>query len=394
MKTLLKFALKRRVLNPISLTLQGLFIVVLSGAFFFDYVSAFFGLGFEQAHRVSVDDGFKAVLQHPDQWVRNGFQFVSEGAELKIEYDGEVYRVQGAHEALLQNKVSQMLLLNHQQKILTQSTEQVFHWLEQYENIEVDFESSVDVQSSFKQQIIFIFLTSMYFMMLNFIAVNSNEIILEKTSNIIPLLLSSISLFQHYALKLALGFISVLAQLLSSVTIFGALMWLRYVHDRFDGLLKLAVKYFNLPSEGISLSDMLSWLDLGRADVYAVLLAMSFMLLGIFAVQILVLVLSSRVKTMEEAASIQGPFYLGLLLLYYVSLGLNQGQTSSSSVLRLLSYIPIGSLMTMPIRILSGSVYGYELLISGLLNLSFIGFLLILLFPIYRAGILDDRITL
>jgi ABC-2 type transport system permease protein len=393
-KPLLRFALKRRLLNPISLSLQGLFIVVLLGAFFFDYVSAFFNLGFDQAHRVEVNDGFKSVLQHPDQWARNGFQFVSDRAELRIEYDGEVYRVQGAHDALLQNKVSQMLLLNHQQKILTQSSEQVFQWLEHYENIELEFESQADLKSGFKQQIIFIFLTSMYFMMLNFIAVNSNEIILEKTSNIIPLLLSSITLLQHYMLKLVLGFISVLTQLVSTVAIFGTLLWLRHSHDRFEGLLKLATKYFNLPSEGISLSDMLTWLDLTRADAYGVLLAMSFMLVGIFTVQVLVLVLSSRVKTMEEAASIQGPFYLGLLLLYYVSLGLNQGQTSASNLLTMLSFMPIGSLMTMPIRILSGTVYGYELLISGLLNLSFVGVLLIALFPIYRAGILDDRVTL
>ena len=394
MKTLLKFALKRRLLNPISLSLQGLFIVVLLGAFFFDYVSAFFNLGFDQAHRVVVNDRFKSILQHPDQWVSSGFKFVMDEADLRIDFDGEVYRVQGAQDALLQSKVHQMLLLNHQQTILTQSTENVFQWLENYQHIELEFETVVDVQSSFKQQIIFIFLTSMYFMMLNFIAVNSNEIILEKTSNIIPLLLSSITMLEHYTLKLTLGFISVLTQLLSTLGIFGTLLWLRYSHDRFDGLLRLALKYFNLPSEGVSLSEMMTWLDVSRSDVYAILIAISFMILGIFTVQILVLVLSSRVKTMEEAASIQGPFYLGLLLLYYVSLGLNQGQPNSSGLLTMLSYIPIGSLMTMPIRILSGSVYGYELLISGLLSLSFMGFVLIVLFPLYRAGILDDRITL
>ena len=394
MKTLFLFSLKRRILNPISISLQLIFIAVLSGLFYFDWISDRLNLGFERPYEIVLNEEMRTIIQHPDQWRRQGFEFVNHEGDVLILYNEGSYRVKGTQDALMQKKIYDLLLLNHQQRILSASSDNVNTWLERYESIDVIFEESTDPQQNIKQQLIFIFMTSIYFMMLNFIAVNSNEIILEKTSNVIPLLLSSITSLHHYGLKLVLGFVNLLSQVLSSVGTLAILAYSRYRYDEFHGLLKLASKYLNLPDESLSIKTLFEWLNLNAQDGTRLLMAFVFMMLGIFTIQIIILVLSSRVKTMEEASSIQGPFYLGLLLLYYISIGLNQSQHLYSFTTRLLSYVPITSLMIMPLRLLSQTVYSYEVIISLIFSVLFMISILIGLFPIYRAGILDDRLTL
>jgi len=159
--------------------------------------------------------------------------------------------------------------------------------------------------------------------MLNFIAVNSNEIIMEKTSHMIPIILSSVKIRVHFMSKLILGFLSVLFQIISSIGIVGLIGYLRYKFDQGQGLVRLLLKFLPIPIENFSLVEFIKILDFKISDIHLVLMGLMFILLGIFLIQICILILSIRVKTMEEAASIQGPFYLVLLIIYYLALSLN-----------------------------------------------------------------------
>lgn len=387
MKTLLKFAFKRRFMNKMTVILQGLFILLVCLIFYFDKISDVLNLEFNQAIPVNIDSSLRKWVVNEDEWKTQGFIFTNNSEEITITKEKDLYKISKVNQINLQSKIYQLLLNNHQLRMESESNTSVYKWLEKYESIEVEFlESKVD-DNQFKHQLIILFLTSIYFMMLNFIAVNSNEIIMEKTSHMIPIILSSVSVKVHFLTKLIIGFSSILFQIISSIGIVGIIAFSRYRLDQGKGLIHLIVRYLPINIESISLSDLLKLFDFKWSDIYFVLLGLLFILLGIFLIQICILILSSKVKTMEEAASIQGPFYLLLLVIYYLALSLNTSHSLSSGLGYSLSFVPVFSMLIMPMRLLTENVIPIEVLVSILFTIAFISLIFILLYPIYEKGI-------
>jgi ABC-2 type transport system permease protein len=387
MNTLLKFAFKRRFMNKITVILQVLFILLVCLIFYFDKISDALNLEFNQAIPVNVDKTLRKWIVNEDEWKTQGFVFSNENEAIMITKNKDVYQISKVDEINIQSKIYQLLLNNHQLRMESESNTSVYKWLEKYESIEVEFlESKVD-DNQFKHQLIILFLTSIYFMMLNFIAVNSNEIIMEKTSHMIPIILSSVSAKVHFLTKLIIGFSSVVFQIVSSIGIVGLIAYSRYRLDQGKGLIQLIVKYLPINIESISLTDLLKLIDFKWSDIYLVLLGLLFILLGIFLIQICILILSSKVKTMEEAASIQGPFYLFLLLIYYLALSLNTSHSLSTGLGYSLSFVPVFSMLIMPMRLLTENVIPIEVMVSILFTIAIISLIFILLYPIYERGI-------
>jgi ABC-2 type transport system permease protein len=286
-----------------------------------------------------------------------------------------VYVVKGEMPLTLQVKIYGLLLKSHQQTILNQSHPSVSDFVMTYNSVPVNFETRIDPIAGFRENVVFMILTGIYFMMLNFISVNSNEIIQEKTSNILEFLLTSITPAQHFIAKIVSGLATVLIQIGLSLGFFIILLMQRLKYDQGIGLLELANKFFNLEASGITLETIQSFLIFDQNLIIKACLAFVFVILGLIIIQVLILVLSSRVKTIEEAASIQGPFYLGLLGLYYGSLMLNTPTQLSQGIGAFLSYVPVCSMLIMGMRILntttSVQVIGLSFLIS-LLSLTLV----------------------
>ncbi len=391
MKTLLKFAFKRRFLNKMTLILQILFITIVCFMFYIDKVSDFFNLDFNNPIPINLESSLRKQIVNEDEWKTQGFIFTNDIDEISITKKDNVYKITKVQEVMIQSKLYQLLLNNHKQRMESESNSTVYKWLEKYETIEVDFLEFKLEENQFKYQLIILFLTSIYFMMLNFIAVNSNEIIMEKTSHMIPIILSSVSIRVHFLTKLIIGFCSILFQIISSIGIVGIVAYTRYQMDQGKGLINLIVKYLPINIESISLTDLLKLLDFRWSDTTLVLLGLMFILLGIFLIQICILILSSKVKTMEEAASIQGPFYLVLLIIYYLALSLNTSHALSSGFGYYLSFIPVFSMLIMPMRLLTQHVMRVEIIVSISFTLALISLILVLMYPLYASGIRNER---
>ncbi|MBN2876132.1 MAG: hypothetical protein JXL85_00590, partial [Bacilli bacterium] len=187
MRTLLKFALKRRFINKISLSLQALFILIVFGLLYVDKLSAWLGLDIHEPYQITFSNNIDIDKIDGDLWENQGFQLVKDKADIHIDFDASTYRVEGVRDVILKQRIQAILLIQHKQNILKTSQESVHVWLEDYENIQVHFEEIEVEQTSFKSQLALVFLTGLYFMLLNFIAVNSGEIIMEKTTHIMPL---------------------------------------------------------------------------------------------------------------------------------------------------------------------------------------------------------------
>lgn len=389
MRTLLKFALKRRFLNRLSLSLQVLFILIVFGLLYVDKLSAWLGLDLHQPYQVAFSESIDKDKIDRDLWEKQGFQLVKYKADITIDYDEQGYRVEGVRDVILKQRIQAILLIQHKQNILKTSQESVHAWLEKYEHIEVSFVESELEQTSFKAQLSLVFLTGLYFMLLNFIAVNSGEIIMEKTTHIMPLILSSVSTRAHFVSKLILGMFSVMFQIVSSILIVGLGLYLRFHDDRFRGLIGAASKYLALPEFEFDL--LLSLFDFKLGDLQRLGLALVFMLVGIFIVQLLILVLASQVKNAEEAAAIQGPFYLALLLIYYLSLSIQDPASLSHGLGYHLSFVPVMSMLMMPIRIFTQDLVLVEILSSLTISFALIILLLSVTYPLYVKGLRNIR---
>jgi len=387
MRTLLKFAFKRRFMNKMTVILQGIFILLVCLIFYFDKISDVLNLEFNQAIPINIENSLRKWIVNEDEWKTQGFIFTNNNEEISITKDKEVYLISKVDEINVQSKIYQLLLSNHQLRMESESNSSVYKWLEKYESIEVEFLESKVEDNQFKHQLIILFLTSIYFMMLNFIAVNSNEIIIEKTSHMIPIILSSVSVRVHFITKLIVGFSSIFFQIVSSIGIVGLIAYTRYRLDHGAGLIKLIIRYLPINIESISLTDLLKLLDFKWTDLNYVLLGLLFILLGIFLIQICILILSSKVKTMEEAASIQGPFYLFLLVTYYLALSLNTSHSLSTGLGYSLSFVPMFSMLIMPMRLLTENVMPIEVILSILFTIVFISLIFILFYPVYVKGI-------
>lgn len=390
MKTLLKFSFKRRFLNKMTLFLQLLFIVVISLMFYFDKVSDFFNLEFNAPIPVYIEPSLRKLIINEEDWKNRGFKFTIEKDTIQISQKDNVYTITQVNDIYTQSKLYELLLDNHQKRKESSSNSSVQKWLEDYESIDVNFEEFRQEENQFKHQLIILLLTSIYFMLLNFIAVNSNEIIMEKTSHMIPIILTHVKIKAHFMSKLIIGFVSVLIQIVSSMGIIGLVGLSRYQYDQGEGLIKLAVKLLPIKIDSFNLKDILLLLNLSWNDFYQILLGLIFILLGIFIIQLCILILSSKVKTMEEAASIQGPFYLILLMIYYLALSLNTTQSLSDGIGYVLSFMPVFSMLIMPMRLLTQHVMSIEIIVSVLFSMALISLIFIALYPIYRLGIREE----
>lgn len=390
MKTLLKFSFKRRFLNKMTLFLQIMFIVVITLMFYFDKVSDLFNLEFNQPIPIYIEPSLRKLIINESEWESKGFILSTNKDSITISKHKDVYTISLVEDMFTQSKIYELLLDNHQKRKETSSNPSVYKWLEDYQKIEVNFLEYKQEENQFKHQLIILFLTSIYFMLLNFIAVNSNEIIMEKTSHMIPIILTHVKIRTHFISKLIIGFSSVLFQILSSLGVVGLIAYSRYQLDRGEGLIKFLVKFLPFKLDSLSLDDIFNLLDLSWNDFNQVVLGLVFILLGIFIIQILILILSSKVKTMEEAASIQGPFYLILLIIYYLALSLNTTQSLSSGFGYILSFIPIFSMLIMPMRLLTQHVMSIEIMTSILFSFALISLIFILMYPLYKKGIREE----
>jgi ABC-2 type transport system permease protein len=210
----------------------------------------------------------------------------------------------------------------------------------------------------------FIVITSIYFMLLSFSTAVANEVVNEKTSNVIEVILTSVSHKEHYYSKLLIGWFTMLSQLV--IHGLGLIFWMmvRVAFDSGKGMLKLLYRWQWISIQYQSIEEWLQSFNIGIAEIGTVILCAIFLMLGILLVQLLMVLVSVHINSIEEAAAIQGPFYLGMLVVYYMAIFINSSEQLNQGWGYLFSYTPILSMLFMPSRLLSTNVMLSELLLS------------------------------
>lgn len=253
-----------------------------------------------------------------------------------------------------------------------------------------DVSSTSEIDAT-KQNLMFMIITSIYFMMLSYSSVIANEVVYEKTSKILELILTSVSAKTHFISKMLIGWLTIMIQTLLTGGIIALWILIRNSYDGGFGLLAFGNRLGIIPMKLLSFSELLSYLKIDGQIISASTIALVFLVLGILFLQMIMVIVSSFVTSIEESSNVQAPCYLILLVIYYFTLFVNNPYQMSEGIGYVLSFVPFFSMLFMPCRLLIQNVSAYEIVIALFMAIAAIIFILDFGLYFYKQGILDNK---
>lgn len=349
MRHLIGFSLKRRFANKFTAFIGVVLLVVFLIVGFSDKILKFFKPNLFEPVQISVkvDDVslFESILDE-------GFS-VSETSEISvIESDGS-YEINSDVPVSLSEELilKEQIVRYHSEKVLRESGPKALHLVDAISNPLIEM-NVLEESTNREHDMLFVIITAVYFMMIGFAAMIAQEIVGEKTTNILELIGISISLKVHYYSKIIIGWLSVFLQVVFAGGLFMLVTLLRYLVDDGKGLFKFLNQLGLLNIEAESISELIKMMRNQKEILGLFLISLAFLFIGILFIQMILVLMTTRVHTMEEASSIQSPFYIVLLILYYVAMFLNNQQSMTEGLGYLLSFFPVTSMIFMPSRLL------------------------------------------
>jgi hypothetical protein len=226
-----------------------------------------------------------------------------------------------------------------------------------------------------------IIISVVYFLILSYSNLVANEVVYEKATNTLGLILTSVSEKTHFLSKIMIAYLSLFVQ--GAMVMLMVTFWLivRYLEDRLQGLLTFLVRI--MPAETVS-SVMETYS--GRLLII-ILLVMT----GILSIQTLMLIFFSGFTNSDDTGTYQGPFYLAAAAGYYFLLIKGTAEFFSTPVSVILSFVPVLSMIFMPCRMSVGDVSWLEVTVSLVLSVSLLAVIICMGMPVYRKRILNDR---
>lgn len=360
MKHLILFSLKRKFLNKSFLIYIGIIFLICCGGVYSDKIIKTFFSGLVEPTKIKVDfkDEFNLCeLVSPNFVCDNNSKLV-----IQQKPAGYLVKMPVSAHPNLESSLKQILLHYEQEKrLLTLPSELANQWIDM-SKVNVDFSWDSSEYQNNNQDYLFVVITCIYFMMLGFASGLANEIAAEKLGNILEIIGTSISLKVHYYAKIIIGWLSIGISISAGFLVLLLILFSRIIVDNGSGLIEMVKKFgFKVDFDNFSqLFDLVfshqRWLSL--------LFSLFFLWIGILFVQLILVIISSRLKTIEETNALQSPVYIVLLILYYVSMFMNYPQSMISGFGYYSSFVPVLSMIFMPSRLLVYSVSGFELIMA------------------------------
>lgn len=399
MKVLVQFSLKRRFKNKATICFNIILFVAIFGVFFLDYIIEIVNPSFQENEMLyvyGIEESLQTYLQeslenYDIQVYDEDINDIVEKGELVLEKQEE-YIIHSKYtlSSIDLLSIQALLSLYEKQKILMSSNQSEL--LIEYSK-EIILTNEVlkeeESMSESKSNLIFMFISSIYFMMLSFISGVASEVVNEKTTKTLELILTSVSAKLHFYSKILVGWLVIVLQGCLSMSYIIVAYTIRSIHDQGTGLISAVNKLGIIDMEGITFNEVIKTLDLDITFVFKLILVILFLLVGILVMQLVLVIISSFTVTIEEASNIQAPFYLLLLGIYYLVIALNNPQDLTEGLGYFLSFIPIFNMLLMPCRIMVQSVPFYELIISLSISIYLIKIVIEKGIIIYERGVLD-----
>lgn len=225
---------------------------------------------------------------------------------------------------------------------------------------------------------VWIIISVIYFLIMTYGSLIANEVIYEKATNTLSLIMTAVDVSRHFWAKVLTGYLALLIQMGALMAY--ALFWLlfRAVFGSFDGLNRWIS--YAAASQAIKNTPM--------HGAGSVIMTVFLIMVGVVTVQILLLMAANQFHNSDEAASFQGPFYLVLMVIYYYLLINGNNEFISSGLSRILSYVPVFSLLLMPCRLAIADATVIQALAALLISAVFLVLLVKYYLPVYKRQLL------
>lgn len=401
MKELISFSLKRRFFNSATVLLNILLCVLVSAALFADQIVKLINptVFDDQKIYLQLDDSIEEILFSLEQ---EGLEFIRSDLNYKelLEKDAKAYVLyfDDGYKIASEYKLNQEIIFGiqsildnvHQSLILSSSLNEnefeLYHQSIEIQNTILQEDVQLDAD---KQNIVFMLITSIYFTMLSFSTSVANEVIYEKSTRQLELILTSVSAKTHFLSKMIIGWFVILIQALTVFIYIAIAAFVRCLYDEGKGLIQLINKLGLMKIEQQTILEFLKNIPLEIDFILKVFFILFFLMIGILLLQMVLVVISSFIANIEEAGNVQGPFYMILLGVYYFALSLNTPYQMSEGLGYVLSFFPFLSMLFMPCRLLIQNVNIIELSLSALISCVFMALILTKGSKIYQRGVLD-----
>ncbi|MEG2995665.1 MAG: ABC transporter permease [Erysipelotrichaceae bacterium] len=399
MKELVEFSLRRRFFNKAQITLNIIMFVVIGCGFFVDRIIDVINPDMLDAPIIYLKNMDAYTQDKLIKGKQEGFSFklwdnqkVESTKKYILEFDNG-YKIHSQYpmDEMSIHSISALLTSVHQLAIIEESGSENPILMEYSTNLSVVnkvIEKDFDVSSE-KQKLVFMVITAIYFMMLSFASSAATEVVYEKSTKTLELILTSVSAKVHFLSKMIVGWLVIIFQCLFTLSYVFFWFIIRNMIDGGYGVLDAISKLKIFPIEGKTFMIVLSRIDLEADFVAKLIMIFMFLFAGILFIQLILVILSSFISNMEEAGNVQAPFYMILLGVYYLTLSLNTPYQMQEGLGFILSFLPFFSMLFMPCRLLLCEIGWSEIFLSFTIAVSSVYFVIKMGGPIYQKGVLD-----
>lgn len=401
MKELIEFSLKRRFINGATLLLNVLLCLFISGACFADKIIDIVNPTMLDDQKIylnindKVEEGLIALKQ-------KGLKLIHSEDDpkdiIKKNPKALVLTFEGGYKVTSQYELDQEIVMAlesmldsvHKTNLLNESlTIEELIALNQSYNVEnIVLEENVQMDAN-KQAVVFSLITSIYFAMLSFSTSVANEVIYEKSTRQLELILTSVNAKTHFLSKMTVGWLTIVIQTGSAVVYGIIFLLIRQVYDSGKGLIQLVNKLGLIEIKEKTFIEFLKNIDIDFDFISKMFFIIFFLMMGILLLQMIMVVLSSFISSVEEAGNVQAPLYAILVSIYYFAISINTPYQLSEGFGYILSFFPFLNMLFMPCRLLIQNVSIFELLLSALVSCLFMWIVLANGIKVYQRGVLD-----
>lgn len=342
MMTYLLFSLKRRWFSFGSLIIFGL-------GFFITLALVFLDMWFIQNQVVTIKwpPHLNTHLEDYDY-----FEFVDEDAMINISFTQPSHYTIHPHTTNVSSAtLTSLITYAHQRYILDQFDN------ETQNQIVVMLEPMIETSQTSPSSVFPIMLISfLYFTLLGFSSNLSSDILSEKHSQALLMILSTLKRKGYFLMKVYQSWINIFIQsTLVSSSILLALLLRTHV-DQGKGLLSFLYEHQWIPIRFESFSQVIQIITDNTHFSLSVLFAGISFVIGLMTCMLFLLWMSLKAQRSEELASIQTPYYILIVLMYYVSLWINEFQGFSQSISSWIIHVPVLSMIFHPLQLATNSI--------------------------------------
>lgn len=360
MKELIRFSLARRYINKTNKVVLVVLFVIFLILGFIDPIVKFFNSDFNEPLKIRIN------VQNNQVFMENIIPeiVVDQEALITIKEDLDGFSITSTNALQeIEKAMIEHVIQNYERDRMIQEIPESLFVFERMASIPISYVFEKDDLQT-KSDSLFFVITGIYFVMLGFAGMLASEVVAEKTSNILEIIGTSISLKTHYYSKIIIGWLSIFIQVSVGVILFLVTIGIRNMYDQGKGLLKILYDINLLTELFDDFGDMFSSVFSNKAMIGDLMIGLLFLFIGILFIQMLLVLLTTKVTSVEEAGALQNPFYILLLIIYYVAMLLNNPVSMSVGMGKWLSFIPLLSMLFMPARIMMVSPPLLEVLIS------------------------------